>query len=64
MKCVNCKSEEKNGDHIAVMHQGVEVGTICDKCLFGVEAVRLFVRRQKDGTMKLTEMQIIPNPTR
>lgn len=64
MKCINCKSEEKNNDAIEVMHQGVEIGTICDKCLFGVEALRLFVRRQKNGTMTLVEMQVIPNPKR
>lgn len=64
MKCINCKSEDKKNDYVEVMHQGVEIGCVCDKCLFGVDGLRLFVRRQKDGTMKLVEMQVIPNPMR
>lgn len=62
MKCINCKSENKDKDYIEVMHQGVEIGCVCDDCMLGVEGLRLFVKREKDGTMTLKEMQIIPNP--
>jgi hypothetical protein len=62
MKCLNCKSNEVGTDDIEVMHQGVEIGRICTKCMFGVDGLRLFVRRQKNGTMVLKEMQVIPNP--
>jgi hypothetical protein len=62
MKCLNCKSEKKDKDYIEVMHQGVEIGTVCDDCMFGVQGLKLFVKRQPDGTMELKEMQVVPNP--
>ena len=63
MKCVNCKTElGKNEDYVEVMHQGVEIGYVCDNCMRGVKGLRLYIVRQKDGTMVLKEMQVIPNP--
>jgi len=62
MKCINCKSTKKNKDYIEVMHQGVEIGFVCGTCMNGVNGLRLFVQRMKDGTFELKEMQNIPNP--
>jgi hypothetical protein len=62
MKCLNCKSEKMGKDYIEVMHQGVEIGCVCEKCLLGVNALRLFITRQKNGTMTLKEFQPLPNP--
>jgi len=62
MKCINCKSGKKDKDYIEVMHQGVEIGHVCDDCMNGVKGLRLFVQRKKDGTFELKEMQVIPNP--
>ena len=62
MKCINCKSEKKDKNYIEVMHQGVEIGMVCDDCMQGVEGLRLFIKRTKNGTFELKEMQIIPNP--
>ena len=61
MRCINC-NKENNGDSIEVFHEGVEIGTVCKDCMDGVKGLRLFIKRQKDGTMELKEMQIIPNP--
>lgn len=63
MKCINCKADEPDkNDYVEVMHQGVEIGKVCDKCMMGVKGLRLFIVRKKDGTFELKEMQVIPNP--
>jgi hypothetical protein len=63
MNCINCRTENSGkGDCIEVFHQGVEIGQVCNECMQGVNGLRLFVKREKDGTFELKEMQVIPNP--
>ena len=60
-ECINCKSD-LIGTGLRVKHDNTEIGMVCDNCLIGVNGLRLFIKKQPDGTLLLQELQIVPNP--